>query len=178
MNSYKGKTAYISGGSSSGSAVAVALGLVAACATAVRLGRIGAGERERVEAVLSRFGLPTRVALDDGIFDQVDEVVVRIADRTRDVELWNAPVPFEHAAEGAVMDLFGEGEGMVGTGRYVDGVFEASEILARHDPRRAEALEVAFLLRPARDGGHLVAQMPEDRRRDGADAARRAGATE
>jgi Cytochrome c-type biogenesis protein CcmE len=30
-------------------------------------------------------------------------------------------------------DLFGENEGMVGTGRYVDGVFVASEILARHD---------------------------------------------
>lgn len=34
---------------------------------------------------------------------------------------------------GVLPDLFGEGEGMVGTGRYVDGVFEASEILARHD---------------------------------------------
>lgn len=30
-------------------------------------------------------------------------------------------------------DLFNEGEGMVGTGRYVDGVFKATEILARHD---------------------------------------------
>lgn len=35
--------------------------------------------------------------------------------------------------KGVLPDLFGEGEGMVGTGRYVDGVFEASEILARHD---------------------------------------------
>ena len=34
---------------------------------------------------------------------------------------------------GVLPDLFGEGEGMVGTGRYVDGIFEASEILARHD---------------------------------------------
>ncbi len=34
---------------------------------------------------------------------------------------------------GVLPDLFGEGEGMVGTGRYVDGVFQASEILARHD---------------------------------------------
>ncbi len=30
-------------------------------------------------------------------------------------------------------DLFGEGEGMVGTGRLVDGTFQATEILARHD---------------------------------------------
>jgi cytochrome c-type biogenesis protein CcmE len=35
--------------------------------------------------------------------------------------------------EGILPDLFGEGEGMVGTGRMVNGTFEASEILARHD---------------------------------------------
>lgn len=34
---------------------------------------------------------------------------------------------------GILPDLFDEGEGMIGTGRYVDGVFLASEILARHD---------------------------------------------
>ena len=34
---------------------------------------------------------------------------------------------------GVLPDLFGENEGMVGTGRLVDGVFEAREILARHD---------------------------------------------
>ena len=35
--------------------------------------------------------------------------------------------------EGVLPDLFGEGEGMVGTGRYVEGTFQATEILARHD---------------------------------------------
>lgn len=34
---------------------------------------------------------------------------------------------------GILPDLFGEGQGMVGTGRLVDGVFQATEILARHD---------------------------------------------
>ena len=34
---------------------------------------------------------------------------------------------------GVLPDLFTENEGMVGTGRYIDGVFEASEILAKHD---------------------------------------------
>ncbi|MFP7672769.1 cytochrome c maturation protein CcmE [Marivita sp. S0852] len=34
---------------------------------------------------------------------------------------------------GVLPDLFSENEGMVGTGRFVDGVFEASEILAKHD---------------------------------------------
>ena len=37
------------------------------------------------------------------------------------------------AYTGVLPDLFGEGEGMVGTGRFVDGVFQAHEILARHD---------------------------------------------
>ena len=34
---------------------------------------------------------------------------------------------------GVLPDLFAENQGMVGTGRYVNGVFEASEILAKHD---------------------------------------------
>lgn len=34
---------------------------------------------------------------------------------------------------GILPDLFAESQGMIGTGRYVNGVFEASEILAKHD---------------------------------------------
>lgn len=34
---------------------------------------------------------------------------------------------------GVLPDLFSENEGMVGTGKYINGVFEASEILAKHD---------------------------------------------
>ncbi|MEM0936100.1 MAG: cytochrome c maturation protein CcmE [Pseudomonadota bacterium] len=41
----------------------------------------------------------------------------------------SVPVAFT----GVLPDLFGEGEGMVGTGSMIDGVFIASEILARHD---------------------------------------------
>jgi cytochrome c-type biogenesis protein CcmE len=35
--------------------------------------------------------------------------------------------------KGILPDLFGEGQGMIGTGRYINGVFEATEILAKHD---------------------------------------------
>ncbi|MGS4946606.1 cytochrome c maturation protein CcmE [Meridianimarinicoccus sp. RP-17] len=42
-----------------------------------------------------------------------------------------ASVPVEF--RGVLPDLFGEGQGMVGTGRYVEGTFVASEILAKHD---------------------------------------------
>lgn len=34
---------------------------------------------------------------------------------------------------GVLPDLFEENQGMVGTGSYVNGIFEASEILAKHD---------------------------------------------
>lgn len=34
---------------------------------------------------------------------------------------------------GVLPDLFEENQGMVGTGSYRDGVFQASEILAKHD---------------------------------------------
>ncbi|MBM2322747.1 MULTISPECIES: cytochrome c maturation protein CcmE [Marivita] len=42
-----------------------------------------------------------------------------------------ATVPVTYS--GVLPDLFTENEGMVGTGRYINGVFEASEILAKHD---------------------------------------------
>lgn len=35
--------------------------------------------------------------------------------------------------KGVLPDLFEENQGMVGTGRYIDGVFQATEILAKHD---------------------------------------------
>ncbi len=41
----------------------------------------------------------------------------------------SVPVAFT----GVLPDLFSENQGMVGTGSYVDGVFEATEILAKHD---------------------------------------------
>ncbi|SEL27658.1 cytochrome c maturation protein CcmE [Jannaschia helgolandensis] len=42
-----------------------------------------------------------------------------------------ASVPVTYT--GVLPDLFGEGEGMIGTGQYVDATFQATEILARHD---------------------------------------------
>ena len=41
----------------------------------------------------------------------------------------SVPVTFS----GILPDLFAENQGMVGTGRYVDGTFQATEILAKHD---------------------------------------------
>lgn len=41
----------------------------------------------------------------------------------------SVPVAFT----GVLPDLFSENQGMVGTGSYINGVFEATEILAKHD---------------------------------------------
>ena len=43
----------------------------------------------------------------------------------------NASIPVTY--RGVLPDLFAEGQGTVATGRLVGGVFEAREILARHD---------------------------------------------
>jgi cytochrome c-type biogenesis protein CcmE len=43
----------------------------------------------------------------------------------------NGVVPVTYT--GVLPDLFEENQGMVGTGSYVNGVFEATEILAKHD---------------------------------------------
>jgi cytochrome c-type biogenesis protein CcmE len=48
-----------------------------------------------------------------------------------DVTDGGATIPVVYT--GILPDLFGEGQGMVGQGRYVNGTFEAVEILARHD---------------------------------------------
>ncbi len=53
-----------------------------------------------------------------------DTVVFRVTD---------GPASVEVRYRGILPDLFAENEGMVGTGRLVNGVFEAHEILAKHD---------------------------------------------
>ena len=48
-----------------------------------------------------------------------------------DVTDMNATIPVVFT--GILPDLFAEKQGMIGTGKYVNGVFVASEILAKHD---------------------------------------------
>jgi len=55
---------------------------------------------------------------------QSETVSFRVTDTKSEV-----PVMFT----GVLPDLFAEGQGMVGTGSMVDGVFQATEILAKHD---------------------------------------------
>jgi len=53
-----------------------------------------------------------------------DQVVFNVTDGNAVVSV---------AYKGILPDLFKEGEGMVGTGNLIDGVFQAFEILAKHD---------------------------------------------
>ncbi|GAB4261632.1 MAG: cytochrome c maturation protein CcmE [Pararhodobacter sp.] len=69
---------------------------------------------------------------------QGSEIAFRVTDFCNAVEV---------RYTGILPDLFGENEGTVATGRLVDGVFQATEILAKHDetymPREvAESLGV------------------------------------
>ena len=66
-----------------------------------------------------------------------------------------ATVPVAYT--GVLPDLFGEGEGMVGTGSYVNGVFEATEILAKHDENYmpaevVDALKEQGVYKPPEEG--------------------------
>ena len=42
-------------------------------------------------------------------------------------------VPVRYVGNDPAPDLFGEGQGTIVKGHYVEGVFEASELLAKHD---------------------------------------------
>ena len=57
---------------------------------------------------------------------------------------------------GILPDLFGEGQGMIGTGKLVNNVFQATEILAKHDENYMPK-EVADALK---EQGHFKA--PDD----------------
>ena len=64
------------------------------------------------------------VAIDSLVRGEGETITFVVTDGTSEV-----PVRYT----GILPDLFDEGQGMVGQGRYVGGVFEASEILAKHD---------------------------------------------
>ena len=65
-----------------------------------------------------------------------------------------ATVPVTYV--GVLPDLFAENQGMIGTGKYVNGVFEAFEILAKHDENYMPAEVVDALKKQG------VYQEPED----------------
>jgi cytochrome c-type biogenesis protein CcmE len=74
----------------------------------------------------------------------------------------NATVPVVYM--GILPDLFEEGQGMIGLGRLVDGTFQATEILAKHDENYMpveviEALEAQGVYRG--ESGELTSTQTE-----------------
>lgn len=110
---------------------------VAVVALALSTGLIGYAMRDGISFFMSPAQIvaappaPDRVIRIGGLVEagsvqrgQGEEIRFSVTDGGASV-----PVVFR----GILPDLFSENEGVVGMGRYVNGVFEATEILAKHD---------------------------------------------
>lgn len=142
---------------------------VAAVALAVSTGLIGYAMRDGINF----FRSPSQVAaeapgaaevfrigglVEEGslVRGQGDTISFSVTDTAASV-----PVSFT----GILPDLFAEGQGMIATGRLIDGTFVATEVLAKHD----ESYMPKEVIEALKEQGVYVA--PEDQ------AANAAGAT-
>ncbi len=110
---------------------------IAAIALVAATALIGYGMRDGINffrsptQVLAEPPTPNEVfriggLVEDGSLKRGEGEVIRL-----NVTDGNGIVPVTY--RGVLPDLFEENQGMVGTGSYRDGVFQASEILAKHD---------------------------------------------
>ena len=112
--------------------IAVAVG-----ALVLATGLIGYGMRDGINffrapsQVLAEPPAPGEVFRLGGLVEEGTLVRGQGEDITFKVTDGGASVPVTFT--GVLPDLFGEGKGMVGTGEMRDGIFVASEILAKHD---------------------------------------------
>jgi cytochrome c-type biogenesis protein CcmE len=110
---------------------------VAAVALALSTALIGWAMRDGINffrppsAVVEAPPPPTEVFRIGGLVEE--GTLIRGAGETITFNVTDGGASVPVSYTGVLPDLFGEGEGMVGTGRLVDGVFQATEILARHD---------------------------------------------
>lgn len=110
---------------------------VAAVALAVSTALIGYAMRDGINffrspsQVVETPPAPTEVFRIGGLVEPGS--IIRGQSDTVRFRVTDGPASVEVAYRGILPDLFSENEGMVGTGRLVDGVFQASEILAKHD---------------------------------------------
>lgn len=110
---------------------------IAAVALVMATALIGYGMRDGINffrsptQVLAEPPSPTEVfriggLVEEGSLKRGESEIIRF-----NVTDGNGVVPVTY--RGVLPDLFEENQGMVGTGSYRDGVFVASEILAKHD---------------------------------------------
>lgn len=111
--------------------------VVAAVALAVSTALIGYAMRDGINF----FRAPSQVVAEPPSPEEVFRIgglveegsIVRGEGETVRFNVTDGGAVVPVAYTGVLPDLFEENQGMVGTGRYIDGVFEASEILAKHD---------------------------------------------
>ncbi len=111
--------------------------VVAFVALALSTGLIGFAMRDGINF----FRSPTQVTEEPPAANEVFRIgglveegsLVRGQGETVTFKVTDGGASVPVAFTGVLPDLFEENQGMVGTGRYVDGVFQASEILAKHD---------------------------------------------
>ena len=94
------------------------------------------------EVLDQKLGADRRVRIGGLVEDgSVEKAGIEVKFRVTDLA---AAIPVTYT--GILPDLFREGQGVVAEGRFVDGVFHADEVLAKHDetympPEVAEALK-------------------------------------
>ena len=111
--------------------------IVAAVSLVIATGLIGYAMRDGINffrspsQVLEEPPKPTEVFRIGGLVEEGSLVRGQGETISFAVTDGGATVPVTYT--GVLPDLFEEGQGMVGTGSYINGTFQASEILAKHD---------------------------------------------
>jgi cytochrome c-type biogenesis protein CcmE len=111
--------------------------VLAFVALAISTGLIGYGLRDGINF----FRAPAQIASDPPAENETFRLgglvaegsIVRGQGETVTFSVTDGAATIPVSFTGILPDLFDENQGMVGTGKLVDGVFQASEILAKHD---------------------------------------------
>ncbi len=111
--------------------------LLAFVALALSTGLIGYAMRDGINF----FRAPAQVMSDPPLASETFRLgglveegsIVRGQGETITFSVTDGAASIPVAFTGILPDLFGENQGMIGTGKLVDGVFVANEILAKHD---------------------------------------------
>jgi cytochrome c-type biogenesis protein CcmE len=111
--------------------------LVAAVSLVLSTGLIGFAMRDGINffrspsQILAEPPAATEVFRIGGLVEEGS--VIRGAGETVSFRVTDGGATIPVTYTGILPDLFSENQGMVGQGRYVDGTFQATEILAKHD---------------------------------------------
>lgn len=111
--------------------------IASACMLALSTGLIGFALRDGINL----FRAPSQVVVDPPLATEVfrlgglvkDSSLIRGTGLAVNFTVTDGAADISVRYSGVLPDLFAENQGMIATGRYRNGVFEASEILAKHD---------------------------------------------